>query len=258
MVEILSNRGFGALMERNRSSIKKSNPWLCVDKRAVAFSIWTGRSLLLRKPVDTSHIQKRTYGMLVARAVRGVLKIRYLLLGGAVGGGMTLNKKYAEWKDGLPDMGWLNDLLPDNDQWNRFTSTLISAKDKIGENIQIGPLNLVSLGADPRLGEAGLAKAAEIKEWLSQRYEDAVAAAAVTDAANVFMMYFKNKERVADLFRWTRCSRQSALRKAGSVVYADSLYINESVRHTNVSYSAATDKKNNPREERKQRVHRAG
>lgn len=30
--------------------------------------------------------------MLVARAVRGILKIRYLVLGGAVGGGMTLNK----------------------------------------------------------------------------------------------------------------------------------------------------------------------
>lgn len=30
--------------------------------------------------------------MLVARAVRGLLKVRYLVLGGAVGGGMTLNK----------------------------------------------------------------------------------------------------------------------------------------------------------------------
>lgn len=48
--------------------------------------------MLLRKPVDTSHVQRRKYGMLVARAVRGVLKIRYLVLGGAVGGGMTLNK----------------------------------------------------------------------------------------------------------------------------------------------------------------------
>lgn len=54
--------------------------------------MWSGRSLLLRKPVDTSHVQKRKYGMLVARAIRGVLKIRYLVLGGAVGGGMTLNK----------------------------------------------------------------------------------------------------------------------------------------------------------------------
>ena len=33
----------------------------------------------------------RSYGMLVGRILRGALKIRYLLLGGAVGGTVTLN-----------------------------------------------------------------------------------------------------------------------------------------------------------------------
>lgn len=37
-------------------------------------------------------------------------------------------------------MGWLNELLPDNEQWDRFTTTLISAKDKIGDQLQIGKL----------------------------------------------------------------------------------------------------------------------
>ncbi|KAI5643507.1 dynamin family domain-containing protein [Phthorimaea operculella] len=160
------------LHNRMRSTIGKP-VWSVIDKRAVAFSVWSGRSLLLRKPIDTSHVQKRRYGMLVARAIRGVLKIRYLVLGGAVGGGMTLNKKYAEWKEGLPDMGWLNDLLPDEQQWDRFTTTLISAKDNIGDKLQI----------DPRLKDAGLARAAELREWLAQRYEDAVAAAAANSAA---------------------------------------------------------------------------
>ncbi|CAG9133801.1 unnamed protein product [Plutella xylostella] len=153
------------LHNRMRSSLKRSN-WSCVDKRAVAFSVWTGRSMLLRRPVDTSLVQRRRYGMLVARAVRGLLKIRYL--------------KYAEWKDGLPDMGWLNDLLPDNDQWDRFTTTLISAREKIGDNLQIGGLRL-SLTADPRLAEAGAARARELRVWLERRYEDAVAAAAATE-----------------------------------------------------------------------------
>ncbi|XP_059054424.1 dynamin-like 120 kDa protein, mitochondrial [Achroia grisella] len=160
----------------------KSTSWACVDKRAVAFSVWTGRSMLLQRPIDTSHIHRRRYGMLVARAVRGMLKIRYLLLGGAVGGGMTLNKKYAEWKDGLPDMGWLNDLLPDNEQWDRFTTTLISAKDKIGDQFQIGSRLMLLVPADPRLREAGAIRAAELREWLAQRYEDAVAAAAANSA----------------------------------------------------------------------------
>ncbi|XP_022828651.1 dynamin-like 120 kDa protein, mitochondrial isoform X2 [Spodoptera litura] len=163
------------LHNRMRSAFKKSTQWTIVDKRAVAFSIWTGRSVLLHKPIDTSHVQRRKYGMLVARAVRGMLKIRYLVLGGALGGGMTLNKKYAEWKDGLPDMGWLNDLLPDNEQWDQFTTTLINAKSKIGDNLQI----------DPRLREAGLARAHELRDWLQQRYEDAVAAAAANNAAGL-------------------------------------------------------------------------
>ncbi|XP_068624336.1 dynamin-like GTPase OPA1, mitochondrial isoform X3 [Battus philenor] len=159
------------LHNRIRSSLKRSTAWSCVDKRAVAFSIWTGKSMLLYKPINPNHIPRRTYGMLVARALRGVLKIRYLVLGGAVGGGMTLNKKYAEWKDGLPDMGWLNDLLPDNDQWDRFTTTLINARDRIGDQLQI----------DPRLRDAGVERAAELRAWLAQRYEDAVAAAAANN-----------------------------------------------------------------------------
>ncbi|CAG4960996.1 unnamed protein product [Parnassius apollo] len=169
------------LHNRMRSSLKRSTAWSCVDKRAVAFSIWTGKSMLLYKPIDPIHIPRRKYGMFVARALRGVLKIRYLLLGGAVGGGMTLNKKYIEWKDGLPDMGWLNDLLPDNEQWDRFTTTLINAKDRIGDQLQIGRPLTLTLHADPRLREAGLERAAEFRNWLAQRYEDAVAAAAANN-----------------------------------------------------------------------------
>lgn len=154
--------------------MRKGPAWSCIDKRAVAFSVWNGRSMLLRRPIDPRHIQSRKYGMLVARAVRGLLKIRYIVLGGAVGGGMTLNKKYEEWKDGLPDMGWLNELLPDNEQWGKFTTTLINAKDVIGDSLHIGVDRVLWLGADPRLRE----RSAELKEWLAQRYEDAVAAAA--------------------------------------------------------------------------------
>ncbi|KAL4707559.1 hypothetical protein ACJJTC_000311 [Scirpophaga incertulas] len=172
------------LHNRMRLSLRKSSTW-SIDKRAVAFSVWTGKRMLLYKPIDTNHVQKRHYGMLVARAIRGVLKIRYLLLGGAVGGGMTLNKKYTEWKDGLPDMGWLNDLLPDNEQWDRFTTTLISAKDKIGDQLQIGVPLTLSVHIDPRLREAGLSRATEFREWVSQRYEDAVAAAAANNISNI-------------------------------------------------------------------------
>lgn len=49
-------------------------------------------SLLQVKPVSIVSIPSRGVGMLIARAIRGVLKLRYIVLGGAIGGGMSLNK----------------------------------------------------------------------------------------------------------------------------------------------------------------------
>jgi hypothetical protein len=43
-------------------------------------------------PAVQQNIQSRGYAMVVARILRGALKIRYLILGGALGGGMTLQK----------------------------------------------------------------------------------------------------------------------------------------------------------------------
>lgn len=50
-------------------------------------------------------------------------------------------QKYAEWRDGLPDMGWVNGVIPDADQWNKFTGSLISIKDNVTDNIKIGKQN---------------------------------------------------------------------------------------------------------------------
>lgn len=37
-------------------------------------------------------------------------------------------------------MGWVNELLPNEDQWTRFTTTLIDAKDKITDKFEMGKL----------------------------------------------------------------------------------------------------------------------
>lgn len=41
------------------------------------------------------------------------------------------------------------------------------------------------LSADPRLRAAGLARAADLRDWLAQRYEDAVAAAAANTPQHI-------------------------------------------------------------------------
>lgn len=51
------------------------------------------RQALLENTNQTNSIvSARSYAMIVGRVLRGVLKLRYILLGGAVGGTVTMNK----------------------------------------------------------------------------------------------------------------------------------------------------------------------
>uniref|UniRef100_A0AAG5DRH7 Dynamin-like GTPase OPA1, mitochondrial n=1 Tax=Anopheles atroparvus TaxID=41427 RepID=A0AAG5DRH7_ANOAO len=111
--------------------------------------------------------QHRNYGMLLGRVLRGVLKLRYLVLGGAIGGGVTLNKRYEEWKDGLPDMKWLEEVLPDNEKWAQFTKSLLTVKDAVKDSIEI----------DPRLKQLSEHKMNEWRQWFDQRLDNAIEAA---------------------------------------------------------------------------------
>ncbi|XP_014237029.1 dynamin-like 120 kDa protein, mitochondrial isoform X1 [Trichogramma pretiosum] len=116
----------------------------------------------------------RTIVML--RVLRGVLKLRYLLLGGAVTGGMTLQKRYEEWKEGLPDMSWLDNVMPTDQQWQSFRSSLINFKTSIMDNVDI----------DPKLKELGEAKYKEYREWFNQRLDDAIKAAEFSNAEDKY------------------------------------------------------------------------
>ncbi|XP_065368208.1 dynamin-like 120 kDa protein, mitochondrial isoform X2 [Calliphora vicina] len=109
----------------------------------------------------------RSYGMVVVRIIRGALKLRYLLLGGAIGGGMTLNKKYEDWKDGLPDLKWLEEALPQGEKWSQFSKTLIEVGGAVKDVIEI----------DPRLKRLGEEKLGEWRQWFDSRLDDAIEAA---------------------------------------------------------------------------------
>ncbi|XP_008217592.1 dynamin-like 120 kDa protein, mitochondrial isoform X1 [Nasonia vitripennis] len=109
----------------------------------------------------------RKYVMVVTKILRGALKIRYLLLGGAVGGGVTLQKKYEQWKEGLPDMSWMNGLIPNDQQWKDFRGSLMTIKDTLADKVEI----------DPRIKELGEAKYREYRKWFNERLDDAIKAA---------------------------------------------------------------------------------
>ncbi|KAL5286534.1 OPA1.2 family protein [Megaselia abdita] len=84
-----------------------------------------------------AHRSERSYGTVVFRIVRGALKLRYLLLGGAIGGGVTLNKKYEEWKEGLPELKWLEDVMPSQEQWGNFSRNLSEISGAFRDTIKL-------------------------------------------------------------------------------------------------------------------------
>uniref|UniRef100_A0A8C3A1Z1 Dynamin-like GTPase OPA1, mitochondrial n=1 Tax=Cyclopterus lumpus TaxID=8103 RepID=A0A8C3A1Z1_CYCLU len=57
------------------------------------------------------HQQQRNFW--VAQLAARLLKLRYILLGSAVGGGYTAKKTYDEWKEMLPDFSEYNWVIPD-------------------------------------------------------------------------------------------------------------------------------------------------
>ncbi|XP_060516736.1 dynamin-like 120 kDa protein, mitochondrial isoform X2 [Cylas formicarius] len=132
-------------------------------------SLWGGRAVDRSRPLFYQHyrFERREYGMFIVRALRGVLKIRYLLIGGAVAGGGALQKKYNDWKDGMPDLKWLEEVLPDNEKWQEWRGNLIEFKDSIKDNIEL----------DPRIKSLSEAKYNQFRNWFDQRLDDAIAAA---------------------------------------------------------------------------------
>ncbi|XP_017868570.1 PREDICTED: dynamin-like 120 kDa protein, mitochondrial isoform X2 [Drosophila arizonae] len=109
----------------------------------------------------------RGYGMFVVRILKGALKLRYLVLGGAIGGGVSLSKKYEDWKEGLPDMKWLEDALPQSERWSQFSRNLI----------EVGSVVKNAIDIDPRLKQLGEDKLSEWRSWFDNRLDDALEAA---------------------------------------------------------------------------------
>ncbi|KAL0277072.1 UNVERIFIED_CONTAM: hypothetical protein PYX00_004482 [Menopon gallinae] len=117
--------------------------------------------------VGPAAVPRRGIGMFIARAVRSMLKVRYLLLGGAVSGGVTLQKTYEDWKNNLPDLKWLDDMFPKTQQWNELRLSVSEFKDKIKDSMEV----------DPRLVDLVQAKYQNYKEWFGNRLEKALEAA---------------------------------------------------------------------------------
>ncbi|EEB18045.1 conserved hypothetical protein [Pediculus humanus corporis] len=112
-------------------------------------------------------IPKCGVGMLIAKVIKGVLKVRYLIFGGVLTGGLTLQKAFEDWKNNVFDFKWLDEYLPDTAQWNNMRVSLIALKDKVKDNVEM----------DPRLKQLIGAKYKNYKEWFDNRLDQALEAA---------------------------------------------------------------------------------
>lgn len=118
----------------------------------------------MRIPPQTVH-HVRGLGW-VPTVLRSVLKIRYLLLGGAVGGGASIARQYEEWKKNLPDTDWIKEMIPEIDI-DKFRHGLIGFKERVKGRV-------AELEMDPKLKEAGWEKYAEFKIWFDKRLDAAI------------------------------------------------------------------------------------
>ncbi|XP_043097868.1 dynamin-like 120 kDa protein, mitochondrial isoform X6 [Puntigrus tetrazona] len=126
--------------------------------------------LPMRPPKSRSggHGYQQHRSFWVARLAARLLKLRYILLGSAVGGGYTAKKTYDEWKDMLPDMSQYTWIVPDfvwelseNIDLDKLASALpeleeiaklLPDMEKIGENFTF----LKSLLSSETTGESTL------------------------------------------------------------------------------------------------------
>ncbi|XP_030135722.1 dynamin-like GTPase OPA1, mitochondrial isoform X4 [Taeniopygia guttata] len=77
------------------------------------FSSLNRLSLHKRKLLNITHGYQSHRNFWLARLASRLLKVRYLILGSAVGGGYTAKKTYEQWKDMMPDLEDYKWIVPD-------------------------------------------------------------------------------------------------------------------------------------------------
>lgn len=125
---------------------------------------------LMKLPGPNYGVPSRGIGMIIARVLRGALKIRYIILGGSIAGGSALAKTYEQWKEALPDTKFLEELMPSQEDLDSLRESLISFRDKIKDAIPDFTL-------DPKLKDLGEDKFDQLVLWFKERLDDAIQAA---------------------------------------------------------------------------------
>ncbi|VUZ53464.1 unnamed protein product [Hymenolepis diminuta] len=85
------------------------------------------RARIVKRSLDPKLFQTRHAAGLAAKVLARVLRLRYLVFGAGVGGAYTLNQKYEDWKNNLPNFGYLKNYLPKESDVQSLMDTLKAA-----------------------------------------------------------------------------------------------------------------------------------
>ena len=163
--------GVSVLGHQGQAECRASSLLPCHTSHSRQYSQLTSAKLTINKSFLVKRLplsnpnNKRNLGW-IPTAIRSVLKLRYLLLAGGIGGGASIARQYEEWKRGLPDTDWIKEMVPDIDV-DKFRNGLIEFKD--GVKGKIGELKM-----DPNLKAAGWDKFSEYKDWFDKRLDKAI------------------------------------------------------------------------------------
>ncbi|XP_030647125.1 dynamin-like GTPase OPA1, mitochondrial [Chanos chanos] len=161
------------------------------------------------------HGYQQQRGFWVARVAARLLRLRYILLGSAVGGGYTAKKTYEEWKDMLPDFSEYTWVVPDF-VWElsehidlekiakalpeiEELAKLLPDMEKIGENFTFIK-SLLSTGIDNEVkGASGLHLLLEAPGEPTLKAPDVPPAAAAATATESSDKQFKKQGLLGEL-----------------------------------------------------------
>ena len=66
----------------------------------------------------------------ILRTLRALVRLRYLVIGTTVVGGVKMSQKFEEWKSSLPDFKWMDDVFPKDDRFDQMRLELVKMKEK--------------------------------------------------------------------------------------------------------------------------------
>ncbi|KAF0741193.1 dynamin-like 120 kDa protein, mitochondrial isoform X1, partial [Aphis craccivora] len=165
IMEILACRGPVLLsILKNQKLIKRFNTYSHTQQRSLS-NIMLRR--MDRKPIFKINNPQLSRHFSMIRVLNSILKLRYLVIGSAVGGGVSVSKKYQEWKDSLPDLSWLDDIFPNNNVANTIQTSLKSIMDTMQE------IDFDSSKSNEKLGK--------LKVWLDSHIDQAFKTAEITE-----------------------------------------------------------------------------